>query len=68
MPLNLEEQELVRKALDQIQEAQRLVIHAAHSLSPVNGFADEWSATNQLYDTVKQHWHTVNNRRIQLQP
>jgi len=68
MPLSLEEQELVRKALDQIQEAQRLIAYAAQSLSPVNGFADEWSATNHLYDTVKQHWHVVNNRRIQLQP
>ena len=56
----------VKKALDLIQHAQNIIGEAAQELCSVDGFADEWTSVNKLYDTVKQEWHTVNNRRIQV--
>jgi hypothetical protein len=56
----------VKKALDLIQHAQNIIGEAAQELCSVDGFADEWTRVNKLYDTVKQEWHTVNNRRIQV--
>jgi hypothetical protein len=55
----------VKKALDLIQHAQSVIGEAAQELCSVDGFADEWTSVNRLYDIVKQEWHTVNNRRIQ---
>jgi hypothetical protein len=54
----------VKKALDLIQYAQSVIGEAAQELCSVDGFADEWTSVNRLYDTVKQEWHAVNNRRI----
>jgi hypothetical protein len=56
----------VRKTLDLIQHAQSVIGEAAQELCSVDGFADEWTGVNRLYDTIKQEWHTVNNRRIQI--
>jgi hypothetical protein len=56
----------VKKALDLIQHAQSVIGEAAQELCSVDGFADEWTGVNRLYDTVKRVWHTVNNRRIQV--
>ena len=56
----------VKRALDLIQYAQSVIGEAAQELCSVDGFADEWTSVNRLYDTVKQEWHTVNNRRIQI--
>jgi hypothetical protein len=55
----------VNKALDLIQHAQSVIGEAAQELCSVEGFADEWTSVNRLYDIVKQEWHTVNNCRIQ---
>ena len=57
----------VKKALDLIQHAQSAIGEAAQELCSVDGFADEWTSVNRLYDTVKQEWHTLNNRRIQVE-
>ena len=56
----------VKKALDLIQFAQGVICEAGQELCAVDGFADEWTGVNRLYDTVKREWHTVNNRRIQV--
>lgn len=55
----------VKKALDLIQHAQIVIGEAAQELCSVDGFADEWTNVNRLYDTVKTEWHRVNNRRVQ---
>ena len=57
----------VRQALDLIQHAQSVIGEAAQELCSVDGFADEWTGVNRLYDTIKQEWHAVNNRRIQTE-
>ena len=56
----------VKRALDLIRYAQSVIGEAAQELCSVDGFADEWTRVNRLYDTVKQEWHTVNNRRIEV--
>jgi hypothetical protein len=57
----------VRQSLDLIQHAQSVIGEAAQELCSVDGFADEWTGVNRLYDTIKQEWHAVNNRRIQTE-
>ena len=56
----------VRKALDLIRYAQSIVGEAAQELCSVDGFTDEWTGVNRLYDAIKQEWHVVNSRRIQI--
>jgi hypothetical protein len=57
----------IQQALELIETAQSLMLEAAQTLSPVDGFANQWSATVGMYEKVKQHWHKVNHRRIDLQ-
>ena len=57
----------IQQALELIETAQSLMLEAAQTLCPVDGFAKEWSATGAMYEKIKQHWHKVNHRRIDLQ-
>ena len=57
----------IQHALELIETAQSLMLEAAQTLCPVAGFGNEWSATGAMYEKVKQHWHKVNHRRIDLQ-
>jgi hypothetical protein len=56
----------VQTALETIEEAQRLLSQAAEDLCSVEGFADEWRATLQVYETLKAHWYAVANREAAL--
>lgn len=66
LALTPEEQNLVRDALRRIQRSQGLINEAAQSLCSVRGFADEWSDSAQVYETVKAYWHQVEVRRREL--
>jgi hypothetical protein len=57
----------IQQALELIETAQSLMLEAAQTLCPVDGLAKEWSATGAMYEKIKQHWHKVNHRRIDLQ-
>jgi hypothetical protein len=61
-PLSTEHAEHVYEALRIIQEAQSLINEAARALCPVDGFADEWSASADVHAAIKEYWHRVNNR------
>ena len=61
-----EERVHVQRALDLIQQAQLLINAAAQELCPVNGFANEWSASAKVHDNIKRYWHRVNSRRVGL--
>lgn len=37
-----------------------------HRICPVDGFADEWRMTCELYEKVRNHWHTVEARRAEI--
>lgn len=63
LTLSSEEHELVRDALDRIQQAQNLINEAAQSLCSVRGFANEWSDSIHVHDTIKTYWHQVETRR-----
>ena len=54
-------------ALEKLEQAQGLVNDAATEMCSVEGYADQWSDLTVLYRQVKDHWHTVNNRREELQ-
>ena len=56
----------IQQALELIETAQSLMLEAAQTLCPVDGLANEWSATGAMYEKIKQHWHKVNNRRMDL--
>jgi len=56
----------VQEALEKIEEAQNLISSAAQCLSPVEGLAKEYFATQRLYDAVKKHWYRVANRDAKL--
>lgn len=53
----------VQAALDNIQEAQRLLAKAGEELSAVDGFANEWQRISQLYGELRSLWHEVEDRR-----
>ena len=57
----------VEEALRKIEDAQRHLKGAAENLSRASGFAEEWSLTLELYETIKQHWHRVAARRGELE-
>lgn len=60
---SMSDAERIRASLDTIQEAQHLIDLAAQYLCSVDGFADEWSASHQVYDAVKAYWYLVERRR-----
>ena len=64
--LTAEEEGKVREALEKIEAAQNLINHAAQELSPVSGFADEWSASSAVHDTVKDYWYRVEARLAEI--
>jgi len=55
----MDEHAQVLRALDLLQEAQRLVELAGQELCPVPSSADVWTGTAQLYFDIKRHWHRV---------
>ncbi|NCF87811.1 MAG: hypothetical protein GWQ08_20185 [Verrucomicrobiaceae bacterium] len=57
----------VKSCLEKLQQAQGIINEAASDLSAVDGFADEWSKVCGLYDSVKEIWYVVDERRIALQ-
>ena len=57
----------IQEALELIETAQGFMLEAAQRLCPVDGFANEWSATGAMYEKIKKHWHKVNHRRVGLQ-
>jgi len=57
----------IQQALELIETAQSLMLEAAQTLCPVDGLAKEWSATGAMYEKIKQHWHRINHRRLDLQ-
>lgn len=59
----MDEQARVQKALDLLQQAQRLVEHAGQELCPVSQSADVWTDTAQLYFEIQRHWHRVQQWR-----
>ena len=56
----------VEEALSLIERAQNLINSAAQALCPVDGFADEWSASGKVHDTIKRYWYRVKNRFVCL--
>jgi len=56
----------IQNCLNLIEESQSYLNRAAMDLSPVNGFADEWSELGKLHDQVKQVWHQIDSRRSEL--
>jgi hypothetical protein len=55
--------ERVLIALQTIEDAQRLLLEACQQLSPIQGFAKEWSEVGARVDDVKKTWHQVEARR-----
>jgi len=60
--LSPEEQAKVQEALHLIEAAQSTILSAQHALCPLEGFGDLWTATSRVHDTIKKHWHRVNDR------
>lgn len=58
----IEAERKIRKALEKIEMAQRLLSDACAELCPIDGFVREWDHVGNLYDKVKAGWHKVNNR------
>lgn len=56
----------VLRSLDLIQRAQLLINDAASELCSCPGFADEWSQSGDVHQTVKDYWYVVDARRSQL--
>ncbi len=48
------------RALDLLQEAQRLTEQAGQQLCPVPRSADVWTETTDLYFEIKRQWHRVH--------
>lgn len=51
-----------RRALECIEQAQRLLSKACEELCPLDGLCPEWEDVGDHYDKVKALWHRVNNR------
>lgn len=51
-----------RKALEAIEQAQRLLSKACEELCPLDGLCPEWEDVGAHYDKVKALWHRVNLR------
>ncbi len=64
--LTPEEAAKVRNCLAILQQAQGMINSAAQELCSVRGFADEWSASNKVYDAIKAYWYKVNSRRQRI--
>lgn len=55
----------VSEVLELVERAQALLTDAAEKLSPVQGFADEWSELVAVRGSVKASWDRINERRGQ---
>ncbi|MGZ3772964.1 MAG: hypothetical protein ACXVCY_04260 [Pseudobdellovibrionaceae bacterium] len=54
-------QEKAQKALRLIEQAQNCLSQACGELSPLVLAAEQWKATSDQHDAVKNLWHKVNN-------
>lgn len=52
----------VTEVLELVEQAQGLLTDAAEKLSPVQGFADEWTELVAVRDAVKTAWHRIDER------
>jgi hypothetical protein len=59
--LSLEARRRVRRALQQIEEAQGMIGAACATLSSLCYANSEFQATSKLYDRVRSHWYKVRN-------
>ena len=59
--LDQDHRDAVATVLDKIETAQTLLRQAAETLSAVPGFADQWTATLGVYETIREHWHTIDD-------
>lgn len=61
-------EELLRRALDDLQSAQNTIELAAQALCSATGvLAPQWGHVGKLVSETKSHWHRVNNRRGLIQ-
>jgi hypothetical protein len=64
--LSLTDTEKVEHALETIKYAQRHFNLAADQLATVDGFAEEWSASADVSQAIKQYWHLVDHRLTKI--
>lgn len=51
-----------RRALELIEQAQRLLSKACEELCPLDGLCPQWEDVGDHYDKIKALWHRVNSR------
>lgn len=54
------------EALDALERAQNLVLDATRLICPIDGLTDEWSMLGELYDTIKDHWYSLEAARSKI--
>jgi hypothetical protein len=53
----------IQRALDHIEQAQRLMDRACQEISSIEGMCPDWQRLGKIHQRIEAEWHRLNHRR-----